>query len=99
MIAGYTVTAVSETFHFTNSALRKWVKRVAREGTTGLLDHPRSGRPPTITGEIETQLNRLVYQAPLQYGVIQSQWGCRQLATVLSQHSGVTLGHASVRVA
>jgi transposase len=99
VVAGYTVKAVSETFHFTNSALRKWVKRFAREGTTGLLDRPRSGRPPKMTGEIETQLNRLVDQDPLQYGVIQSQWSCRQLATVLSQQSGVTLGRESVRVA
>jgi transposase len=99
VVAGHTVKAVSETFHFTNSALRKWVKRFAREGTTGLLDRRRSGRPPKMTGEIETQLNRLVDQDPLQHGVVQSQWSCRQLATVLSQQSGVTLGRESVRVA
>src|SRR5215510_2301616 len=58
VVTGQTVKAVSATFHFTNSALRKWVKRFAREGTDGLLDRPRSGRPAKMTGEIKTQLNR-----------------------------------------
>ena len=40
VVAGQTIKAVSNTFHFTNSALRKWVQRFAREGTGGLLDRP-----------------------------------------------------------
>jgi transposase len=99
VVAGQTVKAVSDTFHFTNSALRKWVQRFAQEGTGGLLDRPRSGRPANMTGELQSQLNRLVDQDPLQHGSIQSQWSCRELATVLSQQSGVPLGRESVRVA
>ena len=97
--AGQTVKAVSDTFHFTNSALRKWVQRFAREGTGGLLDRPRSGRPAKMTGALQSQLNQLVDQDPLQHGSIHSQWTCRELATVLSQQSGVPLGRESVRVA
>jgi transposase len=99
VVTGQTVKAVSDTCHFTNSALRKWVKRFAREGTGGLLDRPRSGRPAKMTGEIKTQLNQLVDQDPLQHGSIHSQWSCRELATVLSQQSGMQLGRESVRVA
>jgi transposase len=99
VVAGQTVKAVSDTFHFTNSALRKWVQRFAQEGTGGLLDRPRSGRPANMTGELQSQLNRLVDQDPLQHGSIQSQWSCRELATVLSQQSGVPLGRESVRLA
>ena len=95
--AGQTVKAVSDTFQFTNSALRKWVQRFAQEGTGGLLDRPRSGRPANMTGQIETQLNHLVDQDPLQHGSIHSQWSCRELASVLSQQSGVSIGRESVR--
>jgi len=49
VVAGQTVKAVSNTFEFTNSALRKWIKRFAQEGTDGLLDRPRSGRPLKMT--------------------------------------------------
>lgn len=99
VVAGQTIKAVSNLFHFTNSALRKWVQRFAREGTGGLLDRPRSGRPTKMTGELETQLNRLVDQDPLKHGSIPSQWSCRELAGVLSQHSGVPIGRESVRLA
>ena len=99
VVAGQTVKAVSDTFHFTNSALRKWVQRFAQEGTGGLLDRPRSGRPANMTGELQSQLKRLVDQDPLQHGPIHSQWSCRELAAVLSQQSGVPLGRESVRVA
>jgi len=99
VVAGHTVKAASETFHFTNSALRKWVKRFAREGTHGLVDRPRSGRPATMTSPIATQLHQLVDQDPLQHGSIQSQWSCRELASVLSQQSGVSIGRESVWLA
>ena len=97
VVAGQTVKAVSATFHLTNSALRTWVKRFAQEGTGGLFDRPRSGRPATMTGQIETQLNELVDQDPLQHGSLHSQWSCRELASVLSQQSGVSIGRESVR--
>jgi len=99
VVAGQTLKAVSDTFQFTNSALRKWVQRLAREGTGGLLDRPRRGRPANMTGEIETQLHHLVDQNPLQQGSIHSQWSCRELATALSQQSGVSIARESVRVA
>src|SRR5262252_8433201 len=97
VVTGQTIKAISNTFHFTNSALRKWVQRFAREGTGGLLDRPRSGRPAKMTGEMATQLNRLVDQDPLQHGSIHSQWSCRELAGVLSHQTGVHLGRERVR--
>lgn len=99
VVAGQTIKAVSTIFHFTNSALRKWVQRFAREGTGGLLDRPRSGRPIKMTGALATQLNRLVDQDPLKHGSIHAQWSCRELASVLRQHSGVPIGRESVRLA
>jgi transposase len=96
--AGQTVKAVSETFHFTNSALRKWVQRFAHEGTEGLLERPRSGRPPNLTCELEDHLNRLVDQDPLPYGSAHSQWSCHELAQVMAQQTGVELGRETIRL-
>src|SRR2546429_8106893 len=64
VVVGQHVSAVSATFHVANSALRKWVQRFAQEGPQGLLDRPRSGRPPKVTCELEQHLNRLVDQDP-----------------------------------
>jgi len=97
VVAGHHVNAVSVMFHFTNSALRKWVQRFAQQGPKGLLDRPRSGRPRKVTCELEQYLNRLVDQDPLEHGSIHSQWSCRELATVVARTTGIQLGRESVR--
>src|SRR5262249_17357456 len=97
VVAGHYVNAVSATFHFTNSSLRKWVQRFATQCVAGLVDHPRPGRPRKVTCELEKHLNRLVEQDPLEHGSLYSQWSCRELATVLAQQTGVQLGRESVR--
>ena len=97
VVKGQRLQTVSDTLHFTYSALRKWVYRFANQGAQGLRDRPRSGRPPKVTCALEQHLNRLVDQDPLQHGSVYSQWSCRELATVLAQQTGIQLGRESVR--
>jgi transposase len=97
VVKGQRLHRVSDTLQFTYSALRKWVHRFAHEGTQGLVDRPRPGRPAKVTCALEQHLNRLVDQDPLQHGSLYSQWSCRELATVLAQQTGVQLGRESVR--
>ena len=97
VVTGQRLQTVSDALSFTYSALRKWVYRFASQGVQGLVDRPRSGRPPKMTCELEKHLNRLVDQDPLQHGSIHSQWSCRELATVLARETGVQLGRESVR--
>ena len=97
MVAGQHVSAVSATFHVANAALRPWGQRLAQEGPQGLLDRPRSGRPPTGTCALEHHLKRLIDQAPLEHGSLPSQWRCRALATVVAHQTGVQLGRERVR--
>ncbi len=97
VVKGQRLQTVSDTLQFTYSALRKWVYRFASQGTPGLVDRPRSGRPPKLTCALEQHLNRLVDQDPLQHGALSSQWSYRELATVLASETGVQLGRESVR--
>jgi transposase len=97
VVKGQRLQTVSDTLSFTYSALRKWVYRFANQGPQGLLDRPRSGRPPKVTCALELHLNRLIDQDPLQHGAVSSQWSCRELATVLARETGVQLGRESVR--
>jgi transposase len=97
VVKGQRLQTVSDTLHFTYSALRKWVYRFAHQGVHGLVDRPRSGRPPKVTCELEKHLHRLVDQDPLEHGSLYSQWSCRALATVLARETGVQLGRESVR--
>jgi transposase len=97
VVAGHHVSAVSATFHVAHSALRQWGQRLAQEGPQGLVDRPRSGRPPKVTCELEQHRNRLIDQDPLEHGSIHSQWRGQDLATVLGHQTGVRLGRESVR--
>jgi transposase len=97
VVKGQRLQTVSDTLQFTYSALRKWVYRFAHQGTQGLVDRPRSGRPPKVTCALERYLNHLVDQDPLEHGSIYSQWSCRELATVLARETGIPLGRESVR--
>src|SRR4029434_5054148 len=49
VVKGQRLQTVSDTLHFTYSALRKWVHRFASQGVQGLTDRPRPGRPPQVT--------------------------------------------------
>src|SRR6266702_98866 len=97
VVKGQRLQTVSDTLQFTYSALRKWVHRFAHQGTQGLIDRPRSGRPPKVTCALEMHLNRLVDQDPVQHGSIHSQWSCQELATVLAHQTGIQLSRESVR--
>jgi transposase len=46
VVKGQRLQTVSDTLHFTYSALRTWVHRFAHHGVQSLVDRPRSGRPP-----------------------------------------------------
>ena len=97
VVKGQRLQTVSDALSFTYSALRKWVYRFANQGVQGLVDRPRSGRPPKVTCALEQPRNRLVDQAPLQHGSLHSQWSCRELATALAQQTGLQLGRERVR--
>src|SRR5262249_24074706 len=96
VVKGQRLQTVSDPLSFTYSALRKWVQRFAHQGTPGLLDRPRPGRPPKVACALDQHLNRLIDQDPLEQGSIHSQWSCRALATVLAQQTGVHLGRESM---
>jgi len=51
VVKGQRLQTVSDALQFTYSALRTWVHRFANQGTAGLVDRPRPGRPPTLTCE------------------------------------------------
>ena len=97
VVKGQRLQTVSDALSLTSSALRKWVYRFANQGVQGLVDRPRSGRPPKVTCALAQPLNRLVAQDPRAHGSRYSPWSCRALATVLARATGVHLGRESVR--
>src|SRR5712691_10907668 len=88
VVKGQRLQTVSDTLHFTYSALPKWVHRFAHHGVQSLADRPRSGRPPKVTGALAHHLDRLVDHDPLQHGSSHSQWSCQEPAAVPPRQTG-----------
>ena len=97
VVKGHRLQTVSDTLQCTYSAVRTWVYRFANQGPQGLVDRPRSGRPPKVTGALAHHLDRLVDQDPLQHGSSHAQWSCQELATVLARQTGMQVSRESVR--
>ena len=97
VVKGHRLQTVSNTLHFTYSALRQWVHRFAHRGVQGLVDRSRSGCPPKVTDALAHHVDRLVDQDPLQHGSSHSQWSCQELAVVLARQTGIQLSRESVR--
>src|SRR5262249_23960055 len=95
VVKGQRLQTVSDTLHFTYSALRKWVHRFASQGTQGPVARPPPGRPPKVTSALAHHLERLVDQDPLQHGASHSQRSCQELAAVLARQTGVRLSRES----
>src|SRR5262245_5921234 len=91
VVQGHRLQTVSDSLHFTYSALRKWVHRFANQGVQGLVDRPRPGRPPKVTCALAHHLDRLVDQDHLKHGSSHSQWSCKEMAHAPARLSGVPL--------
>ena len=77
-------------------SLRDWAHRFNAEGPTGLVDKPRSGRPPLMAAAQLQALNATVETGPAvdTDGVVR---GCRaDLQRVIADHCGVALCERSV---
>src|SRR3954447_24528615 len=97
VVQGHRLQTVSDSLHFTYSAVRKWVHCFANQGVQGLVDRPRPGRPAKVTCALAKHLDHLVDEDPLQHGSLHSQWSCQELATVLARQTGIQLSRESVR--
>jgi transposase len=76
--------------------LRDWVHRYNAEGVAGLVDRPRPGRPPRLSGAELDALVEIVEAGPdvETDGVV--RWRCADLAGVVAARFGVTLSERSV---
>ena len=75
--AGETVAAISGKTGLSAQAVSRWRRRYIEAGLDGLLDLPRSGRPPEITPETRLAVVALATSAPPDGS---TRWSTRRLA-------------------
>ena len=88
--------AAAEAAGMDRQTLRDWVHRYNAEGVAGLVDRPRPGRPPRLSGAELDELIEIVEAGPdvETDGVV--RWRCADLAGVVAARFGVALSERSV---
>jgi transposase len=77
MAAGVAGVEIAERTGYTVVQISRLRRRFAEQGVAGLPDHPRSGRPPTITARKRAQIVALTLKPP---GAGLTHWSTRELA-------------------
>jgi len=60
--------------------VRTWRRRFAADGMKGLVDRPRSGRPPVFAATVVAGVKALACALPAEHGQPLSRWSCADLA-------------------
>ena len=74
--------------------VRNWSKRFNAEGTEGLKDHPRLGKPVKVTNAYRERLLGVVRRRPRALGQPYSLWTLQRLA----EETGIRLSYEGVRL-
>jgi len=69
-----TSTSIAEVVKAPRSAVSLWLKPYEADGVEGLLEGPRSGRPPALTPWHLTPLTDLLASGPVAYGFLSGVW-------------------------
>lgn len=80
-----------------DDSVRRWLQRFEDEGCAGLVERPRSGRPPQITDALDQFLWRCMRKSPRKFKVDRPTWTTADLADVLKGKLGVTVTDECVR--
>ena len=73
-----------------------WVRRFNAEGVAGLLDRPKSGRPPTHAQQIRSSLLGLARTKPESLGYPFKLWTLERLQTAFQEREGVHLSDSTI---
>lgn len=74
----------------------KWVRRFNEQGIVGLEDEGRSGRPPTHTEAVRSQLIALARQKPLSLGLPFKLWTLERLQREFDARTGIHLSDSTI---
>src|SRR6476661_7377783 len=61
---GFSIRRIADVYQVSRYAVSEWMERWQRAGLVGLYDHPRSGRPPSLTPDEQQKVNQHLQDHP-----------------------------------
>lgn len=91
---GYGVPQIATIYECDEATVRRWIERYEADGTRGLRDLPRSGRPPRADAAAREQIRRAVEAGPNE--AQPSYWSVLVLVLHLAE-AGLALSASTMR--
>jgi transposase len=100
---GRAVAEVAELLLVSRQSVYNWADRFERREGLGLrarlLDAPRSGRPPTVSGIIDPLIAEVIDKDPRDFGYRSTNWTAALLVRYLERDHGIEASRRSVGLA
>lgn len=88
---GMGAPAIARELGVSEKMARQWLARFNERGLDGLVDAPRSGRPPTYTAEVVGAVIAASLTKPQTLGLPFASWTLDRLAAYMQEEKGVAI--------
>jgi transposase len=96
-IEGHTVSQIAQSLKVHRSSVPLWIDQWNKERETGLLEGHRVGRPTSLSGKQQEQLQDILDSGPVAYGLETGIWTSPVIRGVIAQEFGVDYHPGHVR--
>ena len=96
-VDGYSVSKIAGIARQSDDTVRRWLHRFREQGSRGLLEEIRSGRPANITPTIENFLLTCLKQSPRKFGISRPTWTTATLAEAVEKKFKIEVSDECVR--
>jgi transposase len=93
---GRSVAEISQRLKVSAMTVGRWWKRFNAAGVPGLVDEPRSGRPPTYTPDAVSVVIATALTPPGQLGLPFASWTLDRLETYLNEHCDLAIKRSRI---
>jgi transposase len=93
---GDSVEEIAETLGLCQDTVRRWIHRFDRHGVDGLMDKPRTGRPPTYTAEEVGAVVATSLTKPADLGLPFACWTLDRLEAYLHESKGLSIKRSRI---
>ena len=94
---GFSAPKIARIVNLDPFSVRQYMKRYLNEGTAGLADRPRTGRPRTATPEYVELAIETLRQRPRTLGLSFSVWTLERLIDYLKEKTQITVADETIR--
>lgn len=98
-VLGESPEVVAKAYNFNRACIYRWLRQYDEGGFAALESEMPAGAQPIVTGEMDEWLKqRVLEQAPVDFGYDTNLWTCGILAGLLKKEFGVTVSDSAVRL-